>query len=346
MTETIPIRVGVIGCGGMARQHVRRMLRETTTTRLVALCDLSPSACAATAAIFREAGLEPPPCFSDLDQFLVEFAPRLDAVLIATPHAYHHDQAVACLEAGLDVLLEKPMVVSTAEAWSLIEVQRRTRRLLVVAFNGGLSPYIRTAVKWLRAGELGSVISISATVWEGWGNAYAGHWKQRPEVSGGGFMFDTGVHMMNTVATLADEDFVEIAAWLDTRGHPHGADLLGTVMGRLASGAMVTLHASGDTIRSCDSEVLMFCTNAILRTGVWGERLEIQRAGENRFERVEVPAARTVWQQFLAIRNGEMANPCPPEVGLRVVRLWEAIKTSAANNGVPVKCEPLLLARE
>lgn len=340
MIEPLPIQAGVIGCGSMARQHIREMLQPAAATRIVAICDPSPEACSAAAEIFTRAGLERPPCVPDLDRFLADYGDRLDAVLIATPHVYHHDQTVACLEAGLDVLLEKPMVVTTAEALSVIETCSRTGRLLVVAFNGGLSPQIRMAVRWLRAGELGSIVSISATVWEGWRTQYAGHWKQRPEISGGGFMFDTGVHMLNTIATLAGEDFVEVAAWLDPRRHLQGVDLIGTAMGRLASGALVSMQACGDTIPSCDSEVLLFCTNAILRTGVWGERLEIQRPGEERLSRVEIPDARGVWEQFLAIRSGEIPNPCPPEVGLRVARLWDAIKTSAANGGMPVRFQP------
>jgi hypothetical protein len=45
-----------------------------------------------------------------------------------------------------------------------------------------------------------------------------------------------------------------------------------------------------------------------------------------------------VWEQFLAVRAGQIPNPCPPEVGLRMARLWDAIKASAAQNGVPVEC--------
>jgi hypothetical protein len=45
-----------------------------------------------------------------------------------------------------------------------------------------------------------------------------------------------------------------------------------------------------------------------------------------------------VWGQFLAMRNGQMDNPCPPEVGLRMARLWDAIQASAAQKGQPVLC--------
>jgi len=57
----------------------------------------------------------------------------------------HFAQATACLEAGLDVLLEKPMVMTADEARALIETRDRSGRLLVVAFQGSLSPQVREA---------------------------------------------------------------------------------------------------------------------------------------------------------------------------------------------------------
>jgi predicted dehydrogenase len=332
---TQPVRVLLIGVGGMARYHVRMMLQQRDTTQMAAVCEPAAEQYARTAALFTEAGLEPPPNQPDLDRLLADCAGRLDAAFIVTPHAAHHDQTVACMEAGLDVLLEKPMVMNAAEARSLIATRDRTGRLLVVAFPGSLSPQLRAAVAMLRSGELGRLFGISATVWQNWGPLAAGTWRQEPALSGGGFLFDTGAHMLNTSADLAGEDFVEVAAWLDNNGRP--VDTRGTVMARLASGALVTMHGCGETIPSCASDVRVFCEKGILRTGVWGERLELQRAGRKQLRKVAVPASLGVWEQFLAVRAGRMVNPCPPEVGLRMAKLWDAIKASAEQGGRPVK---------
>jgi predicted dehydrogenase len=217
-----------------------------------------------------------------------------------------------------------------------MDTTERTGSLLVVAFNGSLSPEIRMAAEMLRSGELGPISSISATVWQNWRQYTADTWRQVPELAGGGFLFDTGAHMLNTVADLAGEDFVEVAAWFDNRGTP--VEILGVVMARLASGALVTLHGSGETVPSCASDIRIFCSQAILRTGVWGHWLEIQRHGRGDFETVEVPDSLGAWEQFLAVRDGLMANPCPPVVGLRMARLYDAIRASAEQNGMPVNC--------
>ncbi len=117
-------------------------------------------------------------------------------------------------------------------------------------------------------------------------------------------------------------------------------------MGRLESGAWVTLHGCGETIRTCASGVWVFCTEAILYTDVWGKWLRVQRqacdelsrVGSREFEEIPVPASLGVWEQFLAVREGHIPNPSPPEVGLRMARLWDAIQASAAQGGVPVRC--------
>jgi len=168
-------------------------------------------------------------------------------------------------------------VMNAAEARSLMRVRDQSGKLLVVAFPGSLSPQIRTAVQLLRSGDLGNLLGISATVWQDWGPNTVNTWRQEPPISGGGFLFDTGAHMLNTVVDLAGEEFIDVAAWLDNNHRP--VETLGVVIGRLASGAMVTLHGCGEAIASCDSDVRVFCSTAILRTGIWGERLELQRAG-------------------------------------------------------------------
>ncbi|HEU5086747.1 MAG TPA: Gfo/Idh/MocA family oxidoreductase [Roseiflexaceae bacterium] len=336
MSTPAATRVAMIGSGGMARHHIRQMLKQQETTQITAICEPSSAAYELAADLFDQAGLTPPPNQPDLDKLLAEQAGNLDATFIITPHAYHHDQTAACLRAGLDVLLEKPMVMTAAEAESLIKTRDETGRLLVVAFPGSLSPNVRTAARMLHSGELGNILSISGLVWQNWGPNTVGTWRQKPDIAGGGFLFDTGAHMLNTVADLAGEDFEEVAAWLDNKGRP--VETLGVVIGKLKSGALVTLHGCGEAITSCHSDVRVFCDKAILYTGVWGEKLELQQTGAEPPETVAVPPSLGVWEQFLAVRAGTLANPCPPEVGLRMARLWDAIQASAAQGGAPVKC--------
>ena len=180
--------------------------REDTV--IAAICEPSAAAYEATALNLAAAGVPLPPNEPDWRRFLTVTArdERLDAVMIITPHALHFEQASAALEAGLDVYLEKPMVLDAGQAVELIRTRDRTGRLLVVGFQGSLSPQVRAASALLRAGKLGAILNIEGVVWQDWQANSAGTWRQDPAMSGGGFFFDTGAHMLNTIADLAGED--------------------------------------------------------------------------------------------------------------------------------------------
>lgn len=341
MREHGVTRVGMIGLGMMSRAHLGDMLGRDDT-EITAVCEPSAAAYAAAVELFERHGRPVPPNEPDWTRFVTSFRDRLDAVVVITPHALHFAQATACLEAGLDVLLEKPMVMTAAEATALIETRDRAGRLLVVAFQGSLSPQVREASRLLRSGELGPILNISAMAWQDWAAVTDGTWRQRPELSGGGFLFDTGAHMLNTVSDLAGEDFTQVSAWFEQDGR--AVDIRAVVMGRLASGTLVTMNACGSAIPSCHSDIRVFTTGAILRTGIWGETLELQRAGSDRLRRVRSVAGIPVWEQFLTVRAGRAPNPSPPEVGLRMARLWDAIRESAARDGAVV-APPTAMAR-
>jgi predicted dehydrogenase len=334
-----PVRTIIVGTGLMARHHITTILPQRDTTEIVALCDPSPQQLALAVELFENAGLAAPATGPELEPLLEEFQGELDAALIVTPHAFHLKQATACLEAGLDVLLEKPMVMNAREARKLIKTTGQTGRLLVVAFPGSLSPQIRAAKELLASGALGTLQSVNGFAWQNWKTNNAGTWRQMPKLSGGGFLFDTGAHLLNTTCDLIGEDFVEVAAWLDNRGAP--VDIIGTVMAKTKSGVYVTMHACGDSFPTFASEIIAVGTGGLLRTGIWGERLEVQhgkaRGAGFKTKKVKVPPTLGVWEQFLDVRAGRMENPCPPEVGLRMAKLWDAINASAAEGGKPVK---------
>ncbi len=329
-----PVRTVMIGCGGMARHHIRTMVKMKDSTQISVVCEPSAQAYEDTAALFEEAGLPVPTNQPDLAKLLSDHKGAIDAAFIITPHAYHHDQTTACLEAGIDVLLEKPMVMTGAEAESLIATRNRTGKLLVVAFPGSLSPNVRTAVNMLRNGNIGKIKTISGVVWQNWGVNTVNTWRQIPAIAGGGFLFDTGAHLLNTTVDLAGEDVAEVAAYLDNQGR--AVETLGVVIARLKSGVLVSLHGCGEAMPSCQSDIRVFGDKGILYTGVWGEKLQVQYDGDTPPATVETAASMGVWEQFLGVRQGA-ANPCPPEVGLRMARLWDAIQLSAAKGGSAVK---------
>ncbi len=327
------VRVAMVGCGRMSREHITDMIQHPGT-HIVVVCEPSPGAYDATKKIFEDAGLPAPPNQTDLTRLLQEYRDQLDAAFIVTPHVHHFGQASACLEAGLDVLLEKPMVMNADEAQHLDHLRSQSGKKLVVAFNGSLSSQVRMAASILHSGELGSIQTVDGSIWEGWVTAYAGHWKQNAAVAGGGFMFDCGAHLMNTICDLVGQEFTQVAAWLDNTNAP--VDVNGVVIGRLESGALVTLNGCGATEDAIGSDIKVFCTRGIIRIGAWGEFLEIQRPGDDELKAVRPPTSPGVWEQFLAIRSSQIENPSSTENGKRMAKLWDAIQLSAMQHGAVV----------
>lgn len=326
------LRLGVIGAGLKATEYARSWA-TMPDVEIVAMAEISPPARQRFGDACEAAGGIRPVEYTDAATMLARCVGKLDAVYVSTPHVFHGSHAVAVVEAGFDLLLEKPMVTTLEEGLALAEAEARTGRTIVVAYQGGLSPLVHDTKDRARRGEFGDLVSVSASVWEGWAQRYAGQWKQDPEISGGGFMFDTGAHMMNTVCVLADAEFERLSSF--TANRRLKVDLVCAVAARLNNGALVTFNAAGDGPPGCASTITLFYTNAIVRIDAWGAWREVSTDGST-VQREHAEILGTPMQAFQAVRDGRIANPSTVATGLRFARLWDAIKASASRDGEAV----------
>ncbi len=327
------LRLGVIGAGLKAAEYAASWALMPEI-EFVALADTIPSSRQRLIDVCVAAGASEPRSFDDYREMLATCREDLDIVYVSTPHAFHGEQATAVAEAGLDLFLEKPMVTTVTEAERLIAAQKKSGVTVVTAFQGGLSPLVIDTRKRAIAGEFGDLIAISGMIWESWSVNYDGHWKQQPEISGGGFMFDTGAHMMNTVCLLANSDFESVSAYMNNHGKK--VDIATAVSARLNNGALATLTAAGEGPPGCASYITFFYSKAIVRIDAWGGWREIS-VGRNAEPREEAEILGNPMKNFLAIRAGTMENTGSVEMGLRFARLWDAVKESAAADGAPVR---------
>lgn len=327
------LRLGVIGAGLKAAEYAHSWARMPEI-EFVAISDTTAFSRQRLIDVCLAAGTTAPMAFADYHDMLAACRDELDIVYVSTPHAFHGEQATAVAEAGLDLFLEKPMVMTVVEAERLIAAQKKTGVTVVTAFQGGLSPLVLDTRRRALAGDFGELVAISGMIWESWSANYDGHWKQQPEISGGGFMFDTGAHMMNTVCLLADSDFASVSAYMNNLGKK--VDIATAVSARLENGALVTLTAAGEGPRGCASYITFFYSRAIVRIDAWGGWREISVDGVDE-AREEAEILGNPMKNFLAIRAGTMENSGSVEMGLRFARLWDAIKASAAADGEHVR---------
>ena len=329
------LRLGVIGAGLKAADYARGWAAMDDVS-IVATAEVSEISRQRFADTCEAAGAPRPAEYPDAESMLAAMRGQMDAVYVSTPHVFHGANALDVIEAGYDLLLEKPMVTTVEEALALVEAEQRTGRTVVIAFQGGLSPLVHDTRDRARRGDFGELVSVSASIWEGWKNNYAGQWKQNPAISGGGFMFDTGAHMMNTVCVLADAEFARLSAYASNRGI--AVDLATAVAARLTNGALVTFNAAGEGPPGCASAITFFYSRAIVRIDAWGKWREVSIDGVAG-PREEGETRDTPMLTFQAVRDGRLANPSTVANGLRFARLWDAIKLSASRDGEAVTLE-------
>lgn len=309
----------------MAGHHMGFMVKNRST-QLQAFVEVSPASRKRTKKLLAEKGvIDCPPFYDSIADLLAKEAHLPDAALIVTPHKFHLENASDCLKAGIDVLLEKPMVLTAAEARKLIALTNKTDKLLVVAFPGSLSPGVHKAKALIAEGAIGEVKGVTGLAHQNWRTNTMGTWRQDPELSGGGFLFDTGSHMINTMVDLIGEDVTELMALMDNRDTPVEIDA--ALAGRFRSGKLFSLSGLGDTY-GCLSQIRIYGSEGCVDVGMWGEYLMLQKKGAP-FKKVPFGKAKQAWDQFVAVRQGKLENPCPPEVGLRFAKLMDLIRASA-----------------
>jgi predicted dehydrogenase len=142
--------------------------------------------------------------------------PGVDAAVVGTPNALHAPQAIAFLDAGKHVLVEKPMAASLAEADAMVAAARRSGAFLMVAHCWRFHPDVRALRARVEAGELGEIVKTrSYGGHAGWGPS---GWFTDPVLAGGGALVDMGVHAIDTARyLLGDPEPVRVCAAVGTR---------------------------------------------------------------------------------------------------------------------------------
>jgi predicted dehydrogenase len=151
---TRPVGVLVVGCGYWGRNYVR-IFHELSDARVVAVCDGAADRLDAIARLAPDAFLT-----TSIEDALAH--PRVDAAVVCTPAATHHAVASRCLRAGVQVLLEKPMAISTAEAEDLLSLAEDTGLTLMVGHTFLFNPGVRKVREYIDGGQVGRIYYLYA----------------------------------------------------------------------------------------------------------------------------------------------------------------------------------------
>ncbi|MDW8125054.1 MAG: Gfo/Idh/MocA family oxidoreductase [Geminicoccaceae bacterium] len=226
-----PVRLAVAGFGLIGREHAAR-IRACAEAELAAVVEPDPNAQERAA----ELGV---PVFERLEACLR--ARAAEAVILATPTDLHAEQALACLEAGVPVLVEKPLAHDLPAARRVVEAAARTKVPVLVGHHRRHSPWIRAAKELLDAGVLGRILLVDALTWLAKPDDYfAPPWRRR---KGGGPVLTNLVHVVDDLRNLVGE-IEEVAAFASNAHRGFETEDTAVALLRFAGGALGTISVS------------------------------------------------------------------------------------------------------
>ena len=236
------LRWGIVGFGWVARDFMLPGI-VAAGDEVVAACD--PDGGARATAVARGLAVA-----TDLDGLLDR---RPDAVYVATPNHRHRAAVEACAAAGVPVLCEKPLAATLADAEAMVAFCTRRDVLFGSAFDQRFHPAhaaVRQAIADSRIGRVTSVrIVYGCWLERDWtATEDAGpNWRIDARQAGGGAIMDLAPHGLDLIDALLGEPIVELVGLTQTLVQDYAVEDGGMLVGKTASGVLVSLHNSYNT---------------------------------------------------------------------------------------------------
>lgn len=207
-----PVRVGLIGCGKVGQLHARA-LHGLAEGKLVAVCDTSAERSAAFAAEHGAAS------FTDVPTMLA--AAKVEAVLICTPHPLHAAPAVQAAEAGVHVLVEKPMAATLADCDAMLTAARKSGILLSVISQRRFYEPVRRMKDAIDAGKIGKPVLGVFTMYSWRDPAYyqSDPWRGKWASEGGGVLVNQSPHQLDLLRWFMGP-IAEVTGYWANLNHP------------------------------------------------------------------------------------------------------------------------------
>ncbi|WP_173915539.1 Gfo/Idh/MocA family protein [Halobacillus sp. Marseille-Q1614] len=190
------LKMGVIGVGGIAQErHIPAYSGMQDIVELTALQDINVERAKEAAENFQI-----PHVFENYNELFKE----VDAVTICTPNKFHSEIAIAALEAGVHVLVEKPMAITAEECQAMIAAAQKNDRLLSIAYHYRFTPEGKLGKEAIINGEIGEPLVTRVQAMRrrkvpGWGVF------TNKDLQGGGSLIDFGCHLLDLALWLLDD---------------------------------------------------------------------------------------------------------------------------------------------
>lgn len=185
------LNIGVIGTGGISNMHLSAY-KKNPSVRLTALCDIDKKALDEKAEKYGVSD-----CYTDYRE-MIKKHPELDAVSVCTWNSVHADAAICALDAGINVLCEKPMALDAGEARKMLDAAEKSKARLMIGFVRRFGNDAEIVKDFISAGLLGELYYAKATYIRR--NGCPGGWFSDSSRSGGGLKLDPELSFFSSAA--------------------------------------------------------------------------------------------------------------------------------------------------
>jgi predicted dehydrogenase len=322
------IRIGVVGVGAIAQIAHIPVLSKMRGAQLVALCDNDGPKARSLADRFGV-----PDVFTDIED-LLEFD-ELDAVIITTPNHLHEPHVLSAIQAGVDVLCERPLALTARGVERLLSAAQRAERKVLTALNHRFRSDVQALDRFLRGGELGRLTGVRAGHYQVKKSLEG--WRHRRAEAGGGAFFEYGLPLLDLALWLADfPEPVRVSAQMERgRGASAVEDSMFVYI-ECAQGMSLAFDVTWSYIGDEDRwwfEVLASRGNARLAPlrvvkEINGKPMDVSPGGAAARESAFIQSYRAELAHFIAVLRQETPYEAPTEQ-VTVHRLAEAIYKSA-----------------
>ncbi|OES46693.1 Gfo/Idh/MocA family protein [Domibacillus iocasae] len=258
----VRIKVGIIGCGSIAKHRHIPEYAMNENVEIVAFCDIIAARAHAFADQYNAKA------YVDYNELLEN--EEIDAVSVCTPNSLHAPVSIAALKAGKHVLCEKPMATSSEEAEAMIAAAEENGKKLMIGHNQRFVPSHAKARSIIESGELGKIYSFRTAFGhsgpENWSADGEHSWFFDKEQAFIGAMGDLGVHKTDLLRYLIGEEFVEAAAFVETSAKQNSTvDDNAVCILKSESGIIGTLAASWSYNGGEDNSTVFYAEKGIMR---------------------------------------------------------------------------------
>ncbi|HEV2274824.1 MAG TPA: Gfo/Idh/MocA family oxidoreductase [Acidobacteriaceae bacterium] len=230
------LRIGILGSGFMGQTHAAAISRVPELRVSAVACGSRAQRLAAQYSASYE---------SSASSLISR--PDVDAVVIATPHFAHTQDALSAIDAGKPVLIEKPMATTLEDCHAILDASRRTGVPIAVGYHQRFRRTVREARKLIATGRIGEILTVQISMpmfWPETVNAVGDHWEWWRDPRSVGHILNSGPHAVDLLRWFLSSEVREVAAFCQPGPLPGEPERTTMALLRMERGALASLYSS------------------------------------------------------------------------------------------------------